>query len=105
MSSAISFNLDQSKIWLSGNGLGKIQLFQPCLTLPQMSNLDSSKLKRFAHNKFDCDESGRKVLQMYRIKLGGKENLVVTSNFSFSHNVFKRLVCRPVKTKACFQKC
>ena len=33
-----------------------------------------------------------------------KEKLLVMSNFSFSHSVFKDLYCRHVKTRACLGK-
>ena len=51
MSSAICFNLEQSKILSSGNGL----------THYQTTILDSSKLKEFADNNFKFDENGRKL--------------------------------------------
>ena len=54
--------------------------------------LDSSKLKEFTDNNFKFDENGRKVLIQIGRKLWEKEKLLVTSNFSFSHSVFKRLV-------------
>ena len=52
---------------------------------------DSSKLKKFADDNFKFDKNGRKLSN--RVKtLWEKEKLLVTSNFSFSHSVFKRLV-------------
>ena len=45
---------------------------------------------RFADN-FEFDENGRKFLNRWKT-LWEKEKLLVTSNFSFSHSVFKRLV-------------
>ena len=50
--------------------------------------LDSSKLKEFADDIFKFDENGRKLSKT----LWEKKKLLVTSNFSFSHSVFKRLV-------------
>ena len=49
--------------------------------------LNSSKLKEFADDNFKFDENGRKLSKW-------EENTVgkVTSNFSFSHSVFKSLV-------------
>ena len=47
--------------------------------------LDSSKLKEFANDNFEFDESSPKWLKT----LWEKEKLLVTSNFSFSHSVFK----------------
>ena len=59
--------------------------------LPQQQILDSSKLKEFADDNFKFDENGRKLSK--RVKaLWEKEKLLVMSNFSFSHSVFKRLV-------------
>ena len=46
--------------------------------------LDSSKLKKFVEDNFKFDKNGRKLSERV-------ENLV-TSNSSFSHSVFKRLV-------------
>ena len=51
-----------------------------------MTNFDSSKLKEFADDNFKFDENGR--------KLSKREENTVTSNFSFSHGVFKRLVSK-----------
>ena len=51
MSSAICFNLDQSKILSSGNGL----------TLSQMTIFYFSELKEFADNNFKFVENGRKL--------------------------------------------
>ena len=42
------------------------------------------------------------VLQKGRKQCGKKEKLVYTSNFSFSHNVFKRLVLQTCKNKGLF---
>ena len=50
--------------------------------------LDSSKLKEFADDNFKLDEKLSK-----RVKtLWEKEKLLFTSNFSFSHSVFRNLV-------------
>ena len=46
--------------------------------------LDSSKLKEFADDNFKFDENGS--------KLSKRVENIVTSNFSFSHSVLKRLV-------------
>ena len=53
--------------------------------------LDSSKLKEFVDDNFKFDENGRKLSKQVET-LWEKEKLLVTSNFSFSHSVFKRLV-------------
>ena len=49
-------------------------------------------------NNFKFDKNGReKTLQE-------KEKLLVTSNFSFSHNIFKRLVLQTCKNQGLFGK-
>ena len=55
--------------------------------LPDEKLLNWSKLKEIADDILKCIESEKKVL--YRVEtLWEKEKLVVTSNFSFSHDVF-----------------
>ena len=53
--------------------------------------LDPSKLKEFADDNFRYDENGRKFSKWVENTVG-KEKLLVTSNFSFSHSVYLRLV-------------
>ena len=74
----------------------KILLYGKVLTLSQTANLDSFKLKEFADNNFKFYENGRKFYKW----VGD----TVTSNFSFSHSVFKRLVLQYEKTRACLVK-
>ena len=50
--------------------------------------LDTSKLKEFAEYNFKFDENGRNGKKTLWVE----EKLLVASNFSFSHSVFKRLV-------------
>ena len=57
-----------------------------------------SKLKKFADDKLEFDENSRKVLQMCR-KHREKEKLLDTSNFSFSHSVFRRLLLQSHKNQ------
>ena len=57
---------------------------------PKQQILDSSELKEFADCNFKFDENGRKFF--------------VTSNFSFSHNVFKRCVLQTRKNQGLFGK-
>ena len=61
-----------------------------------------SELKEFADDNFKFDEND-KVHQMGR-KHWGKEKFIVTSNFSFFHSVFKRLVPQTRKNKGLFRK-
>ena len=65
--------------------------------------LDSSKLKEFADNNFEFDENGRELSKWVKT-LWEKEKLLVTSNFSFSHSVFKRFVLQPPKNQGLFGK-
>ena len=53
--------------------------------------LDSSKLKEFAGDNFKFDKTSRKLFKGVENTVE-KEKLLVMSNFSFSHSVFKRLV-------------
>ena len=64
-------------IWEKGNPFPKWQI------------LDFSKLKEFADDNFEFDQNGRKFFQWVENTV---EKLLVTTNFSFSHIVFKRLV-------------
>ena len=57
--------------------------------------LDSSKLKEFEDDNFKFDENGRKFFKRV-------EN--VTSNFSLSHSVFKRLILQTRKNQGLFGK-
>ena len=64
------------------------------LTLSKTTILDWSKLKEIADDNFQLDENGRKVSKW-------AEN---TSNFSFSHSVFKRLELETCKNQGLFRK-
>ena len=57
----------------------------PIKPFPKRQILDSSKLKEATDDNFKFDESG----SMFSKRV---ENTVVTSNFSFSHSIFKRLI-------------
>ena len=52
---------------------------------------DWSKLKQSADDSFEFDENTRKFSKRVET-LWVKKKLLVTSNFSFTHSVFKRLV-------------
>ena len=58
----------------------------------QRQILDSSKLKEFADDIFKFENGGKKTLWE-------KEKMLVTSNFSFSRNVFKKLVLQSRKKR------
>ena len=62
-----------------------------CLNPLPDDKFHSSKLKEFADDNFKFDENGRKLSKRVENTVE-KEKLLVTSNFSFSHSVFKRLV-------------
>ena len=68
---------------------------------PKQQILDSSKLKEFADDNFQLDENSRKYSKLEEKTLWEKEKLLVTSNFSFSNKVFKRLVRQ---TRVCLGK-
>ena len=65
--------------------------------------LDSSKLKEFADHNFKFDDNKRSYSNRQKT-LREKEKLLVTSNFSFSHSVFKRLVLQTCKNQGLFGK-
>ena len=59
---------------------------------------ESSKLKEFAENNFKFDEMEQSSPRGSKT-LWGKENFLITSNFSFSHSVFKRLILQTGKNQ------
>ena len=70
---------------------------------PRRHILDSSKPKKFADDNLKFDENSRKFSK--RVKtLWEKGKLLVTSNFCFSHSVFKRLEMQTRKIKGLFGK-
>ena len=68
---------------------------------PKQQILDSSKVKRSADDNFmkmtESFQKGRKHCRE-------NEKLLVTTNFSFSHSVFKRMYIRHIKTRVYFGK-
>ena len=75
------------------NGRGSKKLLSLSYPITRRQILDSSKLKEFADGNFKSDENGRKLSKWVLLKtLWEKEKLLVMSNFSFFHSVFKRLV-------------
>ena len=72
--------------------------------LPKQQILDSSELKEFSGKSFKFDEHNRKFFKLVEKKLWEKETLLVRSNFSFSHSVFKGLVLQKRKNQGLFGK-
>ena len=60
-------------------------------------------MKEFADNNFKFDENGRKLSKWVE-NTEGKETLLVTSNFSFSHSVYKRHILQTLKNQGLFGK-
>ena len=65
-------------------------------SFPKRQILHSSKLKEFADDNFKFNENGRKFSERVESRMGNEE-FVVSSNFSFSYIVFKRLVRQSYK--------
>ena len=59
--------------------------------LPDDKILDRPKLKQSADDNLKFDENSKKFSKRVKNNVG-KGELLVTSNFSFSYSVFKRLV-------------
>ena len=66
--------------------------------------LESSKFNQFADDNFKCDENDRKFSIWLENTVGKGEIALVTSNFSFSHSIFKRLLLQTRETRACLAK-
>ena len=82
-----SFVLNTCSYILLLHTLYKINLF------PSNILLRSSKLKEFIDDNLNFDENGRKFSKRVENTMRKREIArFVTSNFSFSHRVFKRLV-------------
>ena len=68
-------------------------IMQTIITYYQTTNfIDSSKLKKFADDNFKFEEKLAESYPNGQKTLWEKEKLLVTSNFSFSPSVSKRLV-------------
>ena len=90
--SLLSANLDKCKLLTFAN------------KLRVKTNLDSSRLKEFADYNFKFDENWRNFFKQVEKTLWEKEKLLVTSNFAFSHSVFKRLALQTCKNQGLFGK-
>ena len=77
--------------------------FQSLLTLSQTTNFRIFQTERFTDDDFKFDEYGRKFSKWVE-NTGEKEKFLVTSNFSFSHSVFKRIVLQTRKNQGLFGK-
>ena len=108
MLSAICFNLDQSEILSSDNGLSanalnvdKYKILSFCKehinSLPKDKFLDLSKLKKFADDNFKCNENCRKFSKWV-------ENTVQQAISLFPTALSKHLLCIHEKTRACLEK-
>ena len=81
LSSGVSLNLGWSQYGVLGNGL----------THYQTTNFRLFQTEKVSRRQFQISRKWQKVIQTGR-KHWEKEKLLVTSNFSFSHSVFERLV-------------
>ena len=66
--------------------------------LPDDKTLDQTKLKAFADDKLNVTKMIVSVFDRVE-NIVGKGEIVCTSNFSFSHNVFKRLLLSQMHQK------
>ena len=98
-SSANAFNLDRSKICSFGKELTD-QSNSTLLTHYQTTNFRLFQIESLQTTNSNW-RKWKKVIQTCRKRCGKKEKLLVTSNFSFSHSVFKRLVSQGVKRCHC----
>ena len=72
--------------------LSKSFLYDTGLTHYQTTNFRLFQTERVCRRQFQTWRKWQKVIQMGKKTLREKEKLLVASNFSFSHSVFKRLV-------------
>ena len=122
LSSAICFNLDQSKILSSGNGLSITYIIISCTCIWKISSanktqvsqeifqpflhqqiLDCSKLKEFADHNFEFYENGGKVSES--VENTGKRRKCSLRGISPFPTVFSNDLCwRHIKNRACLGK-
>ena len=91
---------------LSGTALahgGLLHRLHTLNSLPNDKNLDWFRLRAFADNKITVNEKLKFGLRRVE-NIVEKEKMLVTSFFSFSHNVFKRLVLQTPVSKGFFGK-
>ena len=70
---------------------------------PKQHILDTPRLKEFADDNFIFHENSREFSKRIENTLE-KQKLIVTSNFFFSHSVFKRLILQICKNQGFFGK-
>ena len=92
MSSAVCFDLDQSKILSSSNEL----------TLPQTKkNLNCSKLKAYADYNFKFNLKWQKFFKSIENDVGKIINCLLQAISPFPTVFSKDLSCRNIKSRAC----
>ena len=83
--------------------LSQCQYSPSFLNFPKRQILDSSEVEEFADGNFKFHENAK----MYAKKVEntvGKEKLLLTSNFPFSHSVLKLLLLQTHKNQGLFGK-
>ena len=75
------------------------------LTVSQTTNFRTFQTERIDRRKFKSLWKWQKILMRGGKHCGGKEKLLVMSNFSFSHSVFKRPVLQTSKNQGLYGKC
>ena len=73
------------------------------LTLSQTTNFRLPNQKEYVDENSKFDENGRKFFRRVENTVG-KGKLLITSNFSFSYSVFKRLLLQTCKKKGLYGK-
>ena len=74
------------------------------LTPSQLTNLDSFKLKEFAHDYLKFDENSRKFPKQVENNVGKEEIAWYEQFLLFPHCFQIDVYCRHVKTRACLGK-
>ena len=102
-SSIFCFSLQCLKSRLSHILKKKVLGLYETLTLSQTTNFGLFQVKKIADNNFEFDKMARKLSKWVE-NTGEKEKLLVKSNFSFSHSVFKRYILQTRKNQGLFGK-
>ena len=80
-----------------------LKLWFLSLTFSQTTNFGRFQIERVCRRQFKIWWKWQKLQEGWK-HCGKKEKLLVTSNFSFSHSVFKRLVLQTCKNQGLFGK-